>query len=82
MTAAADGRTAMSNAQPSSEPTPTAPLRPGARVEVRNRFDGAWSCGFEIADPPTVDAGDGYRVRRVHDGSVLPGAFGRDQVRR
>jgi hypothetical protein len=53
-------------------------LRPGASVEVRNRFDGSWSRGFEVA--ARTDAG--YRIRRTSDGTVLPGPFGPDEVRR
>jgi hypothetical protein len=60
----------------------TAPARPrlevGTQVEVRSRFDSSWTKGFEIAD--VLD--DGYRVRRQHDGSVLPSVFGVDEVRR
>jgi hypothetical protein len=49
----------------------------GAAVEVRNRFDGRWSRGFEV-----VDASDhGYRVRRLSDGRELPVHFGFDDVR-
>lgn len=52
-------------------------LGPGARVEVRTRFDGSWTSGFEI-----VGAVDGaWHIRRLSDGSVLPGTFPRDEVR-
>lgn len=53
-------------------------LKPGTRVEVRNRFHGGWSLGFEIAE---LDD-DGYRVRRLSDGSLLPVALSRADVRR
>jgi hypothetical protein len=54
---------------------PLAPLDPGAEVEVRNRFDGRWAKGFEI----TRTTSQGYQVRRVSDGRVLPTVFdGRD----
>ena len=49
----------------------------GTRVDVRNRFVGAWSHGFEVAEH--VD--DGYRVRRLSDGSVLPDVFPSDDIR-
>jgi hypothetical protein len=52
-------------------------LSPGRHVEVRNRFTGAWSRGFDIAD---VVAG-GYRIRRLSDGSVLPARFLSEDVR-
>lgn len=44
-------------------------LPPGTRVEVRKRFDNSWASGFEIVDD---DGRDGYRVRRLSDGSELP----------
>ena len=53
-------------------------LHPGARVEVRNLFDGTWTQGFEIAET----AGDDCHIRRISDGSVLPRTFPRHEVRR
>jgi hypothetical protein len=44
--------------------------RPGL-VEVRTRYIGAWAPGFEIAE----ETRDGYRVRRLSDGALLPGEF-------
>jgi hypothetical protein len=41
----------------------------GDRVEVHTRFDGSWCDGFEVAEL----APDGYRIRRVSDGALLPG---------
>jgi hypothetical protein len=65
-------------------------LTPGARVEVRNRFDGSWSPGFEVAeaipaggevdDPGTMPTA--YRVRRLADAAVLNGTFRPDDLRR
>jgi hypothetical protein len=52
-------------------------LEPGTRVEVRRRFDQHWSRGFEIAEV----VGDGYRVKRLSDGSVLGAEFSDDEVR-
>jgi hypothetical protein len=46
-------------------------------VEVRARYTGTWAPGFEIAD----ETYEGYRVRRVSDGVVLPGHFHADEVR-
>jgi hypothetical protein len=58
--------------------TRRSPLRPGTKVEVRNRFDGAWVQGFEVND-----AADGtYGVVRLSDGEVLPVRFDADDVRR
>ncbi len=52
-------------------------LAPGTRIDVRDRFVGAWSHGFEVAEP-----GDGgYRIRRLSDGSVLPDVFPDDDIR-
>jgi hypothetical protein len=65
--------------EPRRDPAPTGDLHPGTRVEVRNRFDGAWAAGFELAGPLEDD---GWHVRRLSDGSVLPSAFARDAVRR
>jgi hypothetical protein len=53
-------------------------LKPGARVEVRSRYDGSWSRGFEVAE---VTA-EGYRLTRLSDLSVLPTEFDPDDVRR
>jgi len=46
-------------------------LAPGTRVDVRDRFVGAWGHGFEVAE----QAAEGYRIRRLSDGSVLPDVF-------
>ena len=52
-------------------------MKPGTRVEVRTRFDTRWSRGFEIAEVLT----DGYLVRRLSDGAVLPTPFTAEEVR-
>jgi hypothetical protein len=68
-----------------AEPRRGGELPPGARVEVRNRFDGSWSTGFEVAEavpPPEGDAPATYRVRRVDDHAVLNATFRPDDVRR
>jgi hypothetical protein len=52
-------------------------LRIGAAVDVRCRFVGEWSEGFEVVE--RVE--DGYRIRRLSDGSTLPDVFGFDDVR-
>lgn len=52
--------------------------RIGTRVEVRVRYDGTWSPGFEVAGIED----DGYRIKRMTDGTVLPSLFGDDEVRR
>ncbi len=51
---------------------------PGTRVDVCVRFDGSWSRGFEV-----IEAVDGsYRLRRLSDGSQLPGLFPAEDIRR
>lgn len=52
-------------------------LAPGTPVQVRNRLDGRWAVGFEVA---TVHD-DGYLVRRTRDACVLPVAFAFEEVR-
>jgi hypothetical protein len=69
----------MTNGKQSDEVTVgTRDLHPGARVEVRTRFDGSWARGFELAEP----SDGGWHVRRLSDGSVLPRAFPGEAVRR
>jgi hypothetical protein len=43
----------------------------GARVDVRNRYLGTWSRGFQVA---AVVKG-GYLIRRLSDRYVLPTCF-------
>lgn len=52
-------------------------MQVGERVEVHSRFTDSWAQGFMIDDV----VGDGYRVRRLSDGSVLPGVTGAADVR-
>jgi hypothetical protein len=61
-------------AQPATEPELMAV---GTPVEVRNRFVGTWSRGFEVADH---EAGR-YRIKRLSDGSILPDEFDPQEVR-
>ncbi len=65
----------MAEGEANGDATANDDLRPGQRVEVRNR--GSWSGGFEVVDG--VDGG--YRVRRRSDGAVLPDVFRGDEVR-
>ena len=53
------------------------PLTAGTPVDVRSRYIGTWSRGFEVAEI----VGDAYRVRRLSDGSVLPSEFSSSDVR-
>lgn len=53
-------------------------MRPGTRVEVRSTLDRRWGRGFEIV----AVEGDTCRLRRLSDGSELPGTFALDDVRR
>ena len=52
-------------------------LAPGAEVEVRTRYQASWARGFEVA---SVD-GDLVHVRRRSDGTLLPIALDRADVR-
>jgi hypothetical protein len=50
----------------------------GTRVDVRERFCGRWSTGFEV-----VESGRGaYRVCRASDRSELPASFVAAEIRR
>jgi hypothetical protein len=44
---------------------------------VRNRFDGAWVAGFELA----AVSGQAYQVRRRSDHVVLPARFDESELR-
>jgi transcriptional regulator with XRE-family HTH domain len=50
----------------------------GTPVMVRTRYLGSWATGYEVAE--VLD--DGYRLRRLSDGSVLPDVIAFDDVRR
>ena len=56
---------------------PDVQLEVGAAVDVRSRFVGTWSPGFEIAER----ADDGYLIRRSSDGAVLPDVLAIEEVR-
>lgn len=49
----------------------------GSPVEVRSRFDDRWIHGFSVAGV----GDDGYQLRRLSDGSILPVWFPADAVR-
>jgi hypothetical protein len=53
------------------------PIPVGTRVEVRSRFIGTWSRGFEVADHRDGN----YAIKRLSDGSVLPDDFDPSDVR-
>lgn len=53
-------------------------LKPGTKVEVRNRFDGSWSGGFTVVEV----VGKAYRLQRDSDGEPLPVPIPSDEVRR
>jgi hypothetical protein len=49
----------------------------GTEVEVRSRFTGEWSVGFEM-----VGRANGLlQVRRLRDGAILPVGFGHEEIR-
>lgn len=48
-------------------------------IEVRNRFDGSWSHGFEIVEH-VAGTDPRFRLRRLSDGHILPALFSADDV--
>jgi hypothetical protein len=52
-------------------------LTTGTPVLVRNRFDGSWVAGFELADADH----ESYQVRRRSDHVVLPARFESTELR-
>jgi hypothetical protein len=56
-------------------------MRPGEGVQVRNRFDGHWVRGFEVAEVHERDHEMVFRLRRRSDGAVLPSLFSAEDVR-
>ncbi|HEX6312784.1 MAG TPA: hypothetical protein VF152_14305 [Acidimicrobiia bacterium] len=56
-------------------------MNPGARVEVRSRFDQRWARGFELVEVVHDEGEARYRIRRRSDGSVLPALFIDDDIR-
>lgn len=78
-----EGRSADRDAAAVATPRGRTTLEPGTRVEVRNRFDGSWARGFEVADTLVTDASEvRYQLRRLSDSSILPEDFSRDELRR
>lgn len=57
-------------------------FRPFERVLVRNRFDGGWCDGFEVAEAIAYneDRPPRYRLLRLSDATVLPAQFGEDEL--
>ncbi|MHB8680709.1 MAG: hypothetical protein ACYDA2_01240 [Acidimicrobiales bacterium] len=53
------------------------PAAVGTPVLVRNRYLGAWSRGFQVAE----HVPGGYRIRRLSDGSVFPDVFSVEDVK-
>jgi hypothetical protein len=53
-------------------------LPSGVRVQIRNRFDGAWASGYQVV---AAQPGGGYLVRRTSDHSVLPITFADTEMR-
>ncbi len=63
------------------DPSYHATVRPGTRVEVRSRFEAAWTRGFEVVERVTEVPEPRYKVRRRSDGSILPVAFDEHDLR-
>ena len=53
-------------------------LSSGVRVQVRNRFDGAWASGYQVF---AAQPRGGYLVRRLSDRAVLPITFAEAELR-
>ena len=49
----------------------------GTPVDVRSRFVGEWSRGFEVVDRLET----GYLLRRASDHTILPSTFAAEDVR-
>ncbi|WP_421120358.1 hypothetical protein ACE2AJ_03285 [Aquihabitans daechungensis] len=49
----------------------------GDPVEVHTQFNDSWADGFEIA----AQVPEGYRVRRLADGALLPGYTSEEDIR-
>ena len=56
-------------------------LAPGAPVLVRCRFDGHWATGFAISAHTVADNRPAVLVKRLSDGTELPGVFDPHDVR-
>jgi hypothetical protein len=52
-------------------------MQAGDKVQVYSAFNDTWARGFEIAEVIP----DGFRVRRVSDGAVLPSRTSADDLR-
>jgi hypothetical protein len=52
-------------------------IRVGDPVEVFTRYNNSWVRGFEVAE--VID--HGFRVRRLSDGSTLPGFTSESDLR-
>lgn len=63
------------------QPSYDAGVRPGTRVEVRSRFEAAWTRGFEVVERVTANPAPQYKVRRRSDGSILPVLFDEADLR-
>jgi hypothetical protein len=61
-----------------ARPDPEPKLPGGARVQVRSRFDGDWTSGFQVF---AAQADGRYLVRRLSDRSMLPIAFAESDLR-
>ena len=53
-------------------------IESGTDVDVLVSFDGEWSHGFRVEEA----SADTYRIRRMSDGTMLPGLFSKHEVRR
>ncbi len=64
-------------ANPTMDGTSDGTLDVGTKVYVRDRYQGQWSGGFDVAEV----CADGYHIRRISDGQIFPDVFPFDDVR-
>jgi hypothetical protein len=54
---------------------------PAQPIEVRTRFDGHWTAGFELVGTDLDRTERPYVIRRCSDHTVLPVTFSEDEIR-
>lgn len=75
---APDGSRSQPTGFDGGRPIDEAGLPSGVRVQIRNRFDGAWVSGYQVF---AAQPAGGYLVRRMSDHSVLPITFTAAEMR-
>jgi hypothetical protein len=76
-----DGATRLDPEIATGGPRRREPIDAGTSVEVRTRFDGRWSAGFEVVELIGADSAQvRYRLRRTSDGAILPVLFADNDI--